>query len=191
MKSIIFWDMMPCSPLSVKRRFGGTRRQHLQQAPACLLVSCWTYFFDPEDGGDMFFRNVGWHSTDYTASYARRLYSNCILFMWPPSGWKNTANILGGFHLVINRTKCMERNRSMDRFSCCQNILEPAFGSSCMCGRRPLEPHGFWLNNSLLSNVEFHVIISGTSPTARLQFDIGIHVKVPWIFLLLCSKQEL
>jgi hypothetical protein len=33
---------------------------------ACLLV-CWTYFFDPEDGGDMFLRNVGWNSTDYTA----------------------------------------------------------------------------------------------------------------------------
>jgi hypothetical protein len=34
--------------------------------PACLLVSCWTYFFDPEDEGDMFLRNVGWHWTDYT-----------------------------------------------------------------------------------------------------------------------------
>jgi hypothetical protein len=39
--------------------------------PACLLV-CWTYFFDPENGGDMFLRNVGWNSTDYTASYPRR-----------------------------------------------------------------------------------------------------------------------
>jgi hypothetical protein len=26
-----------------------------------------TYFFDPEDGGDMFLRNVGRNSTDYTA----------------------------------------------------------------------------------------------------------------------------
>jgi hypothetical protein len=32
-------------------------------APACSLVSCWTYFVDPEDGGDMFLRNVRWHST--------------------------------------------------------------------------------------------------------------------------------
>jgi hypothetical protein len=32
-------------------------------------VESWTYFFDPEDGGDMFLRNVGWNSTDYTASY--------------------------------------------------------------------------------------------------------------------------
>jgi hypothetical protein len=30
MKSIIFWDMTPCSPLSFTRRFGGTYRLHLQ-----------------------------------------------------------------------------------------------------------------------------------------------------------------
>jgi hypothetical protein len=35
MKSTVFWDIMPCSPLRVNRRF------------------------DPEDGGDMFLRNVG------------------------------------------------------------------------------------------------------------------------------------
>jgi hypothetical protein len=29
-------------------------------------------FFDPKDGGDIFLRNVGWLSTDYTALYARR-----------------------------------------------------------------------------------------------------------------------
>jgi hypothetical protein len=48
MKSIIFWDMMPCSPLSCNQRFGGTYRLHLQGRriisartsllPACLLV---------------------------------------------------------------------------------------------------------------------------------------------------------
>jgi hypothetical protein len=30
MKSTIFWDITPCSPLSVKRPFGGTYRLHLQ-----------------------------------------------------------------------------------------------------------------------------------------------------------------
>jgi hypothetical protein len=30
MKSPIFWDIMPCSPLIVKRCFGGTYRFHLQ-----------------------------------------------------------------------------------------------------------------------------------------------------------------
>jgi hypothetical protein len=29
MKSVIFCDMKPCSPLSVNRRFGGTYRLHL------------------------------------------------------------------------------------------------------------------------------------------------------------------
>jgi hypothetical protein len=30
MKSIIFWDVMPCSLLRCNRRFGGTYRLHLQ-----------------------------------------------------------------------------------------------------------------------------------------------------------------
>jgi hypothetical protein len=34
------------------------------------------YFFNPEDGGDVFLRNVGLNSTDYTASYPRRWYSS-------------------------------------------------------------------------------------------------------------------
>jgi hypothetical protein len=54
MKSIIFWDMMPCNLLRCNRRFGGT------------------FFSDPEDGGDMFLRNVGCISTDYTASHPTR-----------------------------------------------------------------------------------------------------------------------
>jgi hypothetical protein len=33
-----------------------------------------TYVFHREDGGDMYFRNVGWNSTGYTASYSRRRY---------------------------------------------------------------------------------------------------------------------
>jgi hypothetical protein len=47
MKSIILWDVMPCSPLSL---------------------------FDPEDGGEKFLRNVGRNSTDYTAPYPRSWY---------------------------------------------------------------------------------------------------------------------
>jgi hypothetical protein len=33
---------------------------------ATEFFPCSAYFFDPEDGGDMFLRNVGRHSTDYT-----------------------------------------------------------------------------------------------------------------------------
>jgi hypothetical protein len=61
MKSIIFWDIAPCGPLSVNRRFGGTYYLHLEglKTSAFTLVSCSAYFFDPEDGGDVFLRNVG------------------------------------------------------------------------------------------------------------------------------------
>jgi hypothetical protein len=91
MKSIIFWDMKSCSPLSVNRRFGGTYRLHLQGrrnklgkkptskqgAATCLFAgSCWNYFFDPEDGGDMFLKNLGCNSTDYTVSHPRRWYAS-------------------------------------------------------------------------------------------------------------------
>jgi hypothetical protein len=59
--------MTPCSPLRVNRRFG-------------LLG----LFFEPEDGGDMFLRKVGWNSMDYTASYRRRWYSSAchLLACW-------------------------------------------------------------------------------------------------------------
>jgi hypothetical protein len=42
--SSIFWDITPCSPLKVNRRFGGTCRFHLQQSSACHLVSRSAYF---------------------------------------------------------------------------------------------------------------------------------------------------
>jgi hypothetical protein len=78
---------MPCSLLSCNRRFGGTYRLHLQGRSSliatCLLAgSCWNFFFDPEDGSDMFLRNFGCNLTDYTASHRRRWYSS-----WPPP-WK-------------------------------------------------------------------------------------------------------
>jgi hypothetical protein len=45
---------------------------------ACHLLARWfaELFFDPEDGGDTFLRNVGYHSTHYTASYPRRRYAS-------------------------------------------------------------------------------------------------------------------
>jgi hypothetical protein len=38
-------------------------------------------FFNPEDGGNMFFWNVSWLSTDYTASYYRRQNSQDSLLL--------------------------------------------------------------------------------------------------------------
>jgi hypothetical protein len=75
MKISIIWDITPCSPLKVNRRFGGTCRLHLQgrricrardqregrwQAELCFHAGfLLSIFFDPEDGGDMFLQNVG------------------------------------------------------------------------------------------------------------------------------------
>jgi hypothetical protein len=58
-KSTIFWDITPCSPLSVNRR-------------GFLL----NLFFNHEDGGDIFLRMVGWHAIDDTTLYPRRRYSS-------------------------------------------------------------------------------------------------------------------
>jgi hypothetical protein len=41
-------------------------------------------FFELEDEGDMFFRNVGWFSTDYTASYTRRQNSKFVSISQKP-----------------------------------------------------------------------------------------------------------
>jgi hypothetical protein len=52
MKSVIFRDIMPGSPLKINRRFGGTYR--------LLLATCFHagfllgLYFDPEDESDMF-----------------------------------------------------------------------------------------------------------------------------------------
>jgi hypothetical protein len=58
-KSIIFWDMTPCSPLSVNRRFGATYRLHLLLLATCLLAGFLLKLFGPEDGGAMFLRDPG------------------------------------------------------------------------------------------------------------------------------------
>jgi hypothetical protein len=117
MKSIIFWDVTPCSLLRCNRRFGGIYRLRawlllarwfsplvlttssdqpmgtelqfpltlfpiytpvfrLAVSSACHLLTCRKIFLDPEDGADIFLRNVGWISTDYTTSHPRRWYSS-------------------------------------------------------------------------------------------------------------------
>jgi hypothetical protein len=55
---------------------------HLQQRSYRQCSACYMLhtgflpglFFDPEDGDDVFFRTVGWFSTDYFAFYPRRYY---------------------------------------------------------------------------------------------------------------------
>jgi hypothetical protein len=59
LKSTSFWDIAPCS-VAWEQVLLATYSQ------AGFLLSL---FFDPEEGGDIFPRNVGWFSTDYTALY--------------------------------------------------------------------------------------------------------------------------
>jgi hypothetical protein len=81
MKSSVFWDVTPCSQSKVNWRFERKCRLLLQgrrisqarnqresrwqgEPPAtCFHAgSLLVLFIDPEDGGDMFHRNVGWLS---------------------------------------------------------------------------------------------------------------------------------
>jgi hypothetical protein len=99
MKSSIFWDITPRSPLKINRHFEETYRIQLQgnggwsedfqirqtekicKHETSVKASCQhsfqggfflCLFFNLEDGGNMFLRNVGWLSMDNTALYPRR-----------------------------------------------------------------------------------------------------------------------
>jgi hypothetical protein len=66
MQDSILWGITRCSTLKVNRRFGGTWRMHLPAACYLLHGSFLVGLsFVLKVGGDMFFRNVGWLSTDY------------------------------------------------------------------------------------------------------------------------------
>jgi hypothetical protein len=63
-----FSVITPCSPLEVKRRFGGTCCLHLQAvriSQARIQHKAVRKQSDPEDGSDMLLRKVDWLSTDY------------------------------------------------------------------------------------------------------------------------------
>jgi hypothetical protein len=86
-RSLIFYDVTLCFPLKVNRRFGGTYRLSLQgrriserrnqhdadskQSAYCLFHAGFglCLFFDPEDWGKMYLRNIGWISANYMGLY--------------------------------------------------------------------------------------------------------------------------
>jgi hypothetical protein len=74
MKGSLFLDTAQCCPMKVNRRCGGT-----STSACCLLHSGFLLdlLFNPEDRGNIFLRKVGLLSSDYTASYPRRLNSLC------------------------------------------------------------------------------------------------------------------
>jgi hypothetical protein len=57
MKSAVFWDITPCSPLKVDQRFGGTYHLHLlglrisraRNQRGSMWQAELSLFFDPED----------------------------------------------------------------------------------------------------------------------------------------------
>jgi hypothetical protein len=77
--------------LWVNWNFGGTCRSDCYLLHASLLLGL---FFDLEDGGDIFLRNVSWLSMDYMALYPRRWNSSeneyCAFVIRPSTGssWK-------------------------------------------------------------------------------------------------------
>jgi hypothetical protein len=54
------WDVTPCTPSKINRRFGGTCRSTWYLLHAGFLLGL---FVDPEDGGDMFLGEVDRFST--------------------------------------------------------------------------------------------------------------------------------
>jgi hypothetical protein len=91
MKYSVFWIVSPCSPLQANRYFGEARCLHLQdrkisqarnqheavgkQSRASHLLHVYILlrlFFDPEDGGDLFLRNVNWLSEDLRSLFSGR-----------------------------------------------------------------------------------------------------------------------
>jgi hypothetical protein len=70
--------VLPCSNLGWDT--GYHEEYYLLRYNAVLLATCFHagfrlgWFFDPEDGGDMFPRNLGWPTVNYMVLYPRRQY---------------------------------------------------------------------------------------------------------------------
>jgi hypothetical protein len=78
-KISISWDVMPCSSLKTNLRFEGTFHLHLQGRRITQGRNQLELFFDPEDGANVFLRNVDLLSTNHTALCSRRENSS-----WQP-----------------------------------------------------------------------------------------------------------
>jgi hypothetical protein len=81
LKSTIFWDITPCSPLRINRPLGGAYSLSLQGRkilpPALTLVSCLAYF-RPWRWRRYVLPKLRWLSTDYMVLYPRSWYSSTV-----------------------------------------------------------------------------------------------------------------
>jgi hypothetical protein len=58
MKFVVLWNIKPCSPVKINRRFVTTHRLDLLLVTCFKLAFLFGLFLNPKDGGDMFLRNV-------------------------------------------------------------------------------------------------------------------------------------
>jgi hypothetical protein len=68
---------LPWIPLKIEQRFEGTHPSSCYLLHAGFLIRL---FFDPENVGDMFLRNVGSPPTEYTALHPRRQNSSPLTY---------------------------------------------------------------------------------------------------------------
>jgi hypothetical protein len=78
MKSSVLWDVMLCSSLKGHWRVRGKCRSACHLIHAVFFLSL---IINPEDGGNIFFRNICLLSVNYTALYDRKLFVNICIAM--------------------------------------------------------------------------------------------------------------
>jgi hypothetical protein len=85
------------------------------------LVSYWNYFFDPEDGGDMFIRNVGRHS--YTEKVWKFVLQSIYSFLF----FRNNDSVLNPlnfrtFYCRLHLDTSFRVNVLKHKFDCCSSM---------------------------------------------------------------------
>jgi hypothetical protein len=85
---IVFWNMMPCIPVEVCRRFEGITCLRLQGWRVCqtksekVTASFLCLLFNPENWGNSFLRNVGGVLPGYRSLHSGREYSSYEEALW-------------------------------------------------------------------------------------------------------------
>jgi hypothetical protein len=103
--------------------------------------SAWL-FFDPEDEGDMFLRNVSWLSTDYTALLPRPLWEPQILksklILWEPQ--RDTVGLYGGVEGAYPGGLCHFVNKTGKPISTSMHYVIQCYSD------KGVEPHALFVS---------------------------------------------